>query len=75
MLPHMAEGGLGVLIDNSTVWTEGQLLALSTNVNRLPHQALMSVEVCQEELPVCAHVHLGRYHGCQARWSCIHKGG
>ena len=28
MLPHMAEGGLGVLIDNSTVWTKGQLLVL-----------------------------------------------
>ena len=33
MFPHMAEGNLQVLVDNSTVWTEGQLLALSTNVN------------------------------------------
>ena len=31
--PHVAEGGLGVLIDNSTVWTEGQLPAPSTNAN------------------------------------------
>ena len=45
MFPHVAEGGLGVLIDNSTVWTEGQLPAPSTNANRLPHQALMLVEV------------------------------
>ena len=33
VLPHMAEGGLGVFIDNSTVWTEGQLPAPSTNAN------------------------------------------
>ena len=46
VFPHVAEGSLGVLIDNSTVWTEGQLPAPSTNVNRLPHQALMPVEVC-----------------------------
>ena len=69
----MAEGGLGVLIDNSTVWTGGQLPAPSTNANRLPHQALMLVEVCQEELLVHAHVDLWRYHGCQARWPCVHK--
>ena len=60
VFPHVAEGSLGVLIDNSTVWTEGQLPALSTNANRLPHQALMLVEVCQEELPVCAHAELQR---------------
>ena len=38
VFPHMAKGGLGVLIDNSTVWTEGHLPALSTNGNRLPYQ-------------------------------------
>ena len=75
VIPHKGEGGLGVLIDNSTVWTEGQLPALSTNANRLPHQALMLVEVCQEELPVCAHVELRRYYGCQVGQPCIHKGG
>ena len=75
VFPHMAEGGLGVLIDNSTVWTEDQLPVLSTNANRLPHQAWMPVEVCQEELPVCAHTELQRYHGCQAGQPCIHKGG
>ena len=48
--PHMAEGSLGVLIDNSTVGTEGHLPSLSLNVKRLPHQAPMSVEVCQQEL-------------------------
>ena len=46
VFPHVAKGSLGVLIDNSTVWTEGQLPALSTNANRLPHQVLMPVEVC-----------------------------
>ena len=75
MFPHMAEGGLGVLIDNSTVWTEGQLPTSSTNANRLPHQALMPVEVCQEELFVRAHTELWRHHSCQAGWSCVHKGG
>ena len=75
VLPHVAEGGLGVLIDNSTVWTEGQLSAPSTNANRLSYQALMLVEVCQEELPVQAHVDLWRHHGCQARQPCVHKGG
>ena len=46
VFPHVAKGGLGVLIDNSAVWTEGQLPALSTNVNRLPYQAFMPVEAC-----------------------------
>ena len=68
VLPHVADGGLRVLIDNSTVWTEGQLPAPSTNANQLPHQALMPVEVCQEELLVCAHMHLQGYHGSQTRW-------
>ena len=31
--PHMAESGLRVLIDNSTVWAEGHLPVLSTNAN------------------------------------------
>ena len=75
VFPHMAEGGLGVLIDNSTVWTEDQLPALSTNANQLPHQAFMLVEVCQEELPVCAHAELRRYYGCQVGWPCIHISG
>ena len=74
VLPHMAEGSVRVLIDNSTVLTEGQLPAPSTNANRLPHQALMPVEVCQMELLVCAHMDLWRHHSCQVWWSCVHKG-
>ena len=31
--PHMAESGLRVLIDNSTVWAEDHLPVLSTNAN------------------------------------------
>ena len=73
--PHMAESGLRVLIDNSTVWTKGHLLALSINANRLPHQAPMLVEVCQQELLVCAHMQIRRYYGCQAGWPGIHEGG
>ena len=46
VFPHMAKGSLRVLIDNSTVWTEGQLPVLSTNGNKLPYQALMPVEAC-----------------------------
>ena len=34
--PHMAESSLRVLIDNSTVWTEGHLPVLSINANQLP---------------------------------------
>ena len=75
MSPHMAEGGLRVLIDNSAVWTEGQLLVLSTNVNRLPPQAPRSVEVCQQELLVCAHAEIWRYYGRQAGRPGIHEGG
>ena len=34
--PHMAESGIRVLIDNSTIWTEGHLPVLSINADRLP---------------------------------------
>ena len=45
MLPHMAEGRVGVLIDDSAIWTKGKLPALALNVERLPHEASMSMEV------------------------------
>ena len=73
--PHMAEGGLGVLIDNSTVWTECHLPALLIDVKRLPPQAPMSVEVHQQELPVHTHVEIQRHYGCQAGWPCVCEGG
>ena len=45
MLPHMAEGHVGVLIDNSAIRTKGKLPALPLDVERLPHEAYVSVEV------------------------------
>ena len=45
MLPHMAEGRIGVLVDNSTIRTKGKLPALPLDVERLPHEAFVSVEV------------------------------
>ena len=45
MLPHMAEGCVGVLIDDSTIRTKGKLPALPLDVERLPHEASVSVEV------------------------------
>ena len=45
MLPHMAEGRVRVLVDNSTIRTKGKLPALPLDVERLPHEASMSVEV------------------------------
>ena len=45
MLPHMAEGCVGVLVDDSVVRTEGKLPAPSLEVERLPHEASVSVEV------------------------------
>ena len=45
MLSHMAEGRVRVLVDNSTIRTKGKLPALLLDVERLPHEASMSVEV------------------------------
>ena len=45
VLPHMAEGHVRVLVDNSTTLTKGKLPALPLDVERLPHEASMSVEV------------------------------
>ena len=64
VLPHMAKSSVRVLIDNSTVWTKGQLPVPSTNGKQLPHEAPVPVEVRQQELLVCAHTALQRYYGC-----------
>ena len=45
MLPHMAEGHVRVLVDDSAIPTKGELPALSLDVERLPHEASMSMEV------------------------------
>ena len=45
MLPHMAEGRVGVLIDDSAIRAKGKLPALPLNVERLPHEAPVLMEV------------------------------
>ena len=45
MLPHMAEGCVGVLVDDSAIRTKGKLPALPLDVERLPHEAPMLMEV------------------------------
>ena len=45
VLPHVAEGHVGVLVNNFTVWTEGELPVPSFKVERLPHEAGVTVEV------------------------------
>ena len=37
MLPHVAEGRVGVLVDDSTIWAKGKLPAPPLDVERLPH--------------------------------------
>ena len=41
MPPHMAEGSVRVLINNSAVGTDGKLPSLALNVQRLSQQAPM----------------------------------
>ena len=45
MLPHMAEGCVRVLIDDSAIRAKGKLPVLSLDVERLPHEAHVSMEV------------------------------
>ena len=71
---HMAEGSVGVLINNSTVGTEGQLPSLALNVQRLPRQAPMSVEARQQELPVHTDLELRRHYSHQTGCSCTREG-
>ena len=75
VLPHVAEGRVGVLVNNSTVGTEGKLPMPPSEVKRLPHEALVSVEVRQQELLVCTHAELRGYNGCQAWCTLASKGG
>ena len=69
MLPHVAEGRFGVLVNNSVVWTEGELPVPSFEVERLPHEARVTVEVTQQELLVHAYTELRRHDGYQARYT------
>ena len=69
MPPHMAEGSVGVLVNNSAVGTEGKLPSFALNVQRLSRQAPMSVEVRQQELLVHTTLELERHYSHQARHS------
>ena len=73
MLPDVAEGRVRVLINDSTVRTEGELLVPSFKVERLPHEARVMVEVTQQELLVRAYTELRRHDGYQARYARVWK--
>ena len=67
---HVAEGSVRVLVNNSTVGTEGHLPLPALNVQRLSHQAPMSMEVRQQELPVHTCLEIRRPYSHQAGCSC-----
>ena len=73
VLPHMAESCVGVLVNNSSVGTESELSAPLFKVKRLPHEALVMVEVCQQELLVRTDTELRRHNGYQARCTLAWK--
>ena len=75
VLPHMAESCVGVLVNNSAVGTESELSAPPIKAKRLPHKALVMVEVRQKELLVCTHMELRGHNGCQAWCTLAGKGG
>ena len=66
VLPHVAESCVRVLVNNSAVGTESELPAPPFEVKRLSHEALVMVEVTQQELLVCAYMELRRHNGYQA---------
>ena len=74
MLPHMAEGHVGVLVDDPTVRTEGELPAPSFEAERLPHEASMMVEVTLQELLVGAYSELRWHNNYQAQYTLVWKG-
>ena len=47
MFTDMTEGSVGILVDDPTIGTEGQLPPLTFNCQRLSHQTSMPVEVHQ----------------------------
>ena len=73
MLPHVAESHVRVLINNSTVGTESKLPAPPFEVKRLPHEALVMVEVTQQELLVRTYTELRRHNGYQAWYTLAGK--
>ena len=73
VLPHVAESRVGVLVNNSAVGTESELPMPPLKVKRLSHEALVMVEVTQQELLVCAYTELRRRNGYQARCALARK--
>ena len=73
VLPHMAESRVGVLINNSAVGTESELPAPPFEVKRLSHEALVMVEVTQQELLVHAYTELRRRNSYQAQCALAGK--
>ena len=67
VLPHVAESCVGVLINNSALGTESKLPAPPFKVKQLPQEALVMVEVTQQELLVCAYTELRSHNGYKAR--------
>ena len=70
VLPHVAESGVGVLVNNSTVGTESELPAPPFKVKQLSHEALVMVKVTQQELLVHAYMEFRRHNGYQA-WCAL----
>ena len=73
VLPHVAESHVRVLVNNSTVGTESELSVPPFEVKRLPQEALVMVEVCQQELLVHTYTELRRCNGYQARCALAGK--
>ena len=73
VLPHVAESRVGVLINNSTVGKESKFPAPPFEVKRLSYEALVTVEVTQQELLVHAYTELRRHNGYQARCTLAQK--
>ena len=71
--PHVAESHVGVLINNSTVGTESELPAPPFEVKRLSHEALVMVEVTQQEPLVHAYTEFRRHHSYQAQCALARK--
>ena len=67
MLPHVAESHVRVLVNNSAVGTESELPAPPFEVKRLSHDALVTMEVTQQELLVRTYMELRRHNGYQAQ--------
>ena len=74
MLPHMAEGCVRVLIDNSAIQTKGKLPVLPLDVERLPHEAYVLVEVTWQEFLIGADMIPGGCDSYQARYPLVWKG-